>query len=217
MTGSIDPLACRYAAVASNQTHRVEVITDTESMVKSLLGEYRKGTNTLPDRIIYLRDGVAEGQFAEVIRVELPAIRAAARVVAPGKTVKITVIIVKKRHHTRIFPASPQDGDRNGNVHPGTVVDTGVVHPVEFDFCNFPRLWFMLTDSHRASQSLSGHCSSCSLSYVPRTAMLTVDVIHDENGFKSDQLQTLIYHQSYAFARSSTSVSLRTFPLPRSH
>jgi len=135
MTGSIDPLACRYAAVASNQTHRVEVITDTETMAKSLLAEYRKGTNTLPERIIYLRDGVAEGQFAEVIRVELPAIRAAAKVIAPGKTVKITLIIVQKRHHTRLFPASPGDGDRNGNVQPGTVVDTGIVHPVEFDFC----------------------------------------------------------------------------------
>jgi len=135
MTGSIDPLACRYAAVASNQTHRVEIISDTESMAKSLLGEYRKGTNTVPERIIYLRDGVAEGQFAEVLRVELPAIRAAAKAVAPSKAVKITVIIVQKRHHTRLFPASPQDGDRNGNVLPGTVVDTGVVHPVEFDFC----------------------------------------------------------------------------------
>jgi hypothetical protein len=43
--------------------------------------------------------------------------------------------------------------------------------------------------------------------------ILIIDVIHDENNFKSDQLQTLLYHQSYAFARSSTSVSLRTSPL----
>jgi eukaryotic translation initiation factor 2C len=39
-------------------------------------------------------------------------------------------------------------------------------------------------------------------------------VIYDDNKFRSDQLQTLLYHQSYVFARSSTSVSLRTpFPL----
>jgi eukaryotic translation initiation factor 2C len=42
--------------------------------------------------------------------------------------------------------------------------------------------------------------------------LLMVDVIHDENNFKADQLQTLIYHQSYVFARSSTSVSLRNLP-----
>jgi eukaryotic translation initiation factor 2C len=185
-------------------------------MAKSLLAEYRKATNTLPERIIYLRDGVAEGQFAEVIRVELPAIRAAAKAIAPGKTIKITLIIVQKRHHTRLFPASPAEGDRNGNVQPGTVVDTGIVHPVEFDFCKKLFYLFTLTVSHCTSQGVPGHCSSRSLSYVRLKAILTVDVIHDENGFKSDQLQTLIYHQSYAFARSSTSVSLRTFPLPRS-
>ena len=136
MTGSIDTLAARYAAVASNQTHRVEVIADAEEMAKTLLAEYRKATNTIPDKIIYLRDGVAEGQFAEVLRVELAAIRQAAKAIAgPTKVVKITVIIVKKRHHTRLFPAVQQEGDRNGNVHPGTVVDTGITHPIEFDFC----------------------------------------------------------------------------------
>jgi eukaryotic translation initiation factor 2C len=138
MTGSIDRFAARYAAVASNQTHRVEVIADVEDMAKSLLAEYRKTTTVLPEKIIYLRDGVAEGQFAEILRVELPAIRQAAKAITgPNKVVKITVIIVKKRHHTRFFPASPQDGDRNGNVFPGIVVDTGVTHPIEFDFCRF--------------------------------------------------------------------------------
>ena len=136
MTGSIDALAARYAAVASNQTHRVEVIANAEEMAKTLLAEYKKATNTIPDKIIYLRDGVAEGQFAEVLRVELAAIRQAARIIVGAtRTVKITVIIVKKRHHTRLFPATQHEGDRNGNVHPGTVVDTGITHPIEFDFC----------------------------------------------------------------------------------
>lgn len=141
MTGSIDPLAARYAAVASNQTHRVEIITEAESMAKSLLTEYRKATNTIPERIVYLRDGVAEGQFAEVLRIELSGIRQAARAVA-GKPVKITVIIVKKRHHTRLFPGSQQEGDRNGNVLAGTIVDNGITHPVEFDFCILCRAFF---------------------------------------------------------------------------
>ena len=146
MTGSIDTLAARYAAVASNQTHRVEVIADAEDMAKTLLDEYRKATNTIPDKIIYLRDGVAEGQFAEVLRVELSAIRQAARAIAgPAKAVKITAIVVKKRHHTRLFAATQQEGDRNGNVHPGTVVDTGITHPIEFDFCMLrPRIYVNL-------------------------------------------------------------------------
>jgi len=50
------------------------------------------------------------------------------------RTMKITVVIARKRQNARIFPAREQDGDRKGNVHPGTVTDTEIVHPVEFDF-----------------------------------------------------------------------------------
>jgi eukaryotic translation initiation factor 2C len=135
MTGSIDHLASRYAAVAANQTHRTETIADVETMATSLLSEYRKATTTIPQRIIYLRDGVAEGQYAAIIQSELTAIRKAASKVTGGKPVKVTVIIVRKRHHTRIFPVTNHDGDRNGNVVPGTVVDSGITHPIEFDFC----------------------------------------------------------------------------------
>lgn len=136
MSASLDPLACRYAAAAMNQTHRQEAIADAESMTKTLLAEYRRFSNTVPQRIIYLRDGVSEGQYAEILRVELPAIRNAAKAITgAGPAVKISVIIVKKRHHTRLFSANPRD--RAGNVYPGTVVDTGIVHPIEFDFCTY--------------------------------------------------------------------------------
>jgi hypothetical protein len=46
----------------------------------------------------------------------------------------ITLIIVGKRHHVRFFPRSENEGDRSGNCVAGTVVDSDVVNPVEFDF-----------------------------------------------------------------------------------
>ena len=33
--------------------------------------------------------------------------------------IPITYMVISKGHHTRLFPASPRDGDRNGNVFPG--------------------------------------------------------------------------------------------------
>ena len=85
-----------------------------------------------PQRIIYMRDGVSEGQYGEILKNELPAIRRAAESFrSAGKDPTISVIIVRKRHHTRLFPEL-----RKGNVEPGTVVDIDIVHPVEFDFCN---------------------------------------------------------------------------------
>jgi len=50
---------------------------------------------------------------------------------------KITFIIVKKRHNTRFFIREPNPNPNMktmGNVQPGTVVDTGIVHPQGFDF-----------------------------------------------------------------------------------
>ena len=46
-------------------------------------------------------------------------------------------MVAQKRHKTRMFPAAPNRGgwgDRNGNVVPGTVVDTGITTAGQFDF-----------------------------------------------------------------------------------
>lgn len=46
---------------------------------------------------------------------------------------KLTFIIVKKRHNTRFFARDSNTGGMI-NVQPGTVVDTDIVHPEDFDF-----------------------------------------------------------------------------------
>lgn len=47
----------------------------------------------------------------------------------------VTFVVVKKRHNTRFFPMDKQNSDRSGNCESGTVVDTVISHPTEFDFC----------------------------------------------------------------------------------
>ena len=49
----------------------------------------------------------------------------------------ITLIIVGRRHHVHFFPRIEDEGDRSGNCVAGTVVDSDVVNPVEFDFYLF--------------------------------------------------------------------------------
>lgn len=46
----------------------------------------------------------------------------------------LTFIIVGKKHHISIFPKNPRDGDRNGNVTAGTIVDTTITNPLTFDW-----------------------------------------------------------------------------------
>lgn len=49
----------------------------------------------------------------------------------------LTFCVVKKRHHARLFPMNPKEADRSGNCVAGTVVDTVITHPTEFDFCKY--------------------------------------------------------------------------------
>ncbi|KAJ8625613.1 hypothetical protein MRB53_034143 [Persea americana] len=84
-----------------------------------------------------IRDGVSEGQFYQVLLYELDAIRRACESLEPNYQPPVTFVVVQKRHHTRLFANNHSDRhsvDKSGNILPGTVVDTKICHPTEFDF-----------------------------------------------------------------------------------
>ena len=101
---------------------------------------------------IFLTDGVSEGEFKAIIDEELRRIRSMSyfpvfscsqpptSYLTTGACdeldfkPKITLIVVGKKHKVVFFPTSRADADRSGNCPAGTVVDTGVVSPVEFDY-----------------------------------------------------------------------------------
>jgi len=183
LVGSVDPSAVRYVSTIQVQTSRQEIIDAMESMSTYVLTRYKASTGTFPKRILFYRDGVSEGQFATVIEDELPLIRNACKKL--GFTPTITLIVVDRRHHVRFFPRSENEGDRSGNCPAGTVVDSDVVNPVEFDFY------------------LQSH--SCSLG-TSRPAHY--NVLLDENKFTADGLQSLTYTLCHVYVRATRSVSI---------
>lgn len=95
--------------------------------------------NRVPDNVIYFRDGVSDGQYAQVKAEGLPEIiKAFENVAPPGHQVKLTALVVVKRHHTRSYPIA--DEDKHGtkkheaNCKPGTLVDRIVTSPYFADF-----------------------------------------------------------------------------------
>ncbi|KAF9285652.1 hypothetical protein BGZ68_003657, partial [Mortierella alpina] len=138
-----------------------------------------------PDRILFYRDGVSEGQFAEVLKTEIAAVRAACLRLEEGYKPKITFVVVQKRHHTRFFPMEARQADKLGNCKPGTVIDTEVVHPFEFDF---------YLQSHGA------------LLGTARPAHYYV--LQDDNRFTADELQALTFNLCHLYARCTRSVSV---------
>src|SRR5581483_1524070 len=97
----------------------------------------------------------------------------------------ITFVVVQKRHRTRFFPMDKKDSDRTGNCFPGTVVETTITHPFEFDF---------YLQSHPTSQGTSRPTH--------------YHVLYDENNFTPDSLQSLSYNLCYVYARCTRAVSL---------
>src|ERR1700738_474415 len=103
MVGSIDHEGVKYACpLPLNQNNREESILGVRSMVTEIVNLYKKNTNTFPLRVMYFRDGVAEGQFAKVKEFEVAAIKDAIESLS-GRVPTVTAIIVRKRNHTRLF------------------------------------------------------------------------------------------------------------------
>ena len=46
---------------------------------------------------------------------------------------KVSFVVVQKRHHIRFFPGEGE-GDKNGNVFAGTVVNRDITHSREHEF-----------------------------------------------------------------------------------
>jgi len=70
MVASMDPKASIYLCEVRLQTggQVVEVIQDTENMIKKLLMSfYERNRGHKPQKIVYYRDGVSEGQFQDVL------------------------------------------------------------------------------------------------------------------------------------------------------
>ncbi|KAI8923006.1 Piwi domain-containing protein [Entophlyctis helioformis] len=185
VVASMDAQCSRYAASIRVQRGRHEHIQDLGGMAIELLKTFFQTCGAKPERIIFYRDGVSEGQFFEVLRREVEALRAACTELEEGYRPTITYVVVQKRHHARFFPIRKEDSDRSGNVLPGTVVETGITHPFEFDFylCSHPGL-------QGTSKPTFYH------------------VLFDENRFTSDSLQELTYRLCYLYCRATRSVSV---------
>ncbi|XP_024987369.1 protein argonaute 2-like [Cynara cardunculus var. scolymus] len=182
VVGSVNwPAATRYAARVSPQSHRKEEIVDFGKMCLDLVNTYARQNGVKPNKIVVFRDGVSDGQFDMVLNKEMVDMKKA--IYDEHYRPCVTFVVAQKRHTTRLF-LSP-DGRESGNVPPGTVVDTTIIHPSEFDF-------YLCSHFGGIGTSKPTHYS----------------VIWDENGFSSDEMQKLIYHLCYIFARCTKPVSL---------
>ncbi|KAI5827947.1 Piwi-domain-containing protein [Schizophyllum commune Tattone D] len=210
---STDVDAVRYGAITDIQDARTERIENMERYAYDAIMEFVKRNNpefarkdnsngkvkVFPVRVVFYRDGISEGEFAEVAKGEVADFKvhkAVEELKAAEKAFwskelqgpQVTYIVVGKRHHVVFFPKTPQDGDnRTGNLPSGFVTDRGLDSPFAPDF---------FLQSHSAIQG-----TSRSSHYV---------ILHDEIWkFRNiDAIKLLSFHLCHTYAKATRAVSI---------
>ncbi|KAJ7556786.1 hypothetical protein O6H91_05G098300 [Diphasiastrum complanatum] len=187
VVASTDSLFMRYITRARAQPPRKETIdglhTNDGGMIVELMRSfYRINNGRKPEQVVIYRGGVGDDEFVTVLNEELSAFRQAFAELSENYQPKVTYLVVQRRHHTRFFPVNGE-----GNVPPGTIVDTEVCHPTDYDF-------FLCSHTSRFGTARPAH-------YY---------VLHDENGFLPDELQRLTHSLCYLQARCPNSISTAT-------
>lgn len=187
ITVSHDATFTRYWAEVQTNGHRVEMVTTSNiyekfgHMVKNWM--HRLGKGHPPKRLIYIRDGVSEGQYASVLNEEVRDMRIVFEQLGCQEVPKFCVMIAGKRHHIRFFP---EQGDRNKNPLPGTLVESGCTHPHEFDFYL---------------------CSHVAIKGTARPIHYQC-ILNEDGLWQAAEIQQFLFEHSYQYIRSTTPVSL---------
>jgi aubergine-like protein len=122
----------KYFSMVSFQPRGKEIIESLAEFVARAIKEYKqRNGNRTPRQVIVYRDGVGDGQLEYVRRDEVPQYRQGFDMADKLSTPRLTVVVVKKRIHTRIFSSA---GPTLGNPPPGTVVDSKIMHAGWYDF-----------------------------------------------------------------------------------
>ncbi|KAI1299258.1 Protein argonaute-2 [Halotydeus destructor] len=202
VVGTLDSEYFRYNTECMVQKReRQEMITEIDIMILKIIGAYFTENKELPKHIIYYRDGISEGQFDTVLKEEVARIENVCKTAVTEKLKlkepympKITLVIVQKRHHTRLRPQFPEDGQgKMINVPAGTVVDTTITHPRDFDF-------FLC--SHEGIQGTSKPAH-----YY---------VIRDDAQIGADELYKVTFYLTHMYAKCTRSISIPT-PVQYAH
>ena len=165
VVGSKDLGFLQYCCQLSEQSNpdrnkdSQELILDFEEMTTALIKIFVKNNRGIkPTRIIFFRDGVDSVQVQRLISYEIGALRKACQRLGFTKQPKVTLILVLKRHHTRLFPlgskvTKPFFGsftfsgklltvlklkNNSGNIPSGSYVDKVITSPriKEFYLCS---------------------------------------------------------------------------------
>ncbi|KAI7975726.1 hypothetical protein EIK77_005476 [Talaromyces pinophilus] len=200
VAASVDRFLSQWPATISVQEGKKEMVSQLEEMLRSRLDLWaEKNEGHYPDNVLIYRDGVSESQYGQVLAQELPLIRRACdavREIGKGspKRIRISIIIVGKRHHTRFFDAKIEINGHSNSLN-GTIVDRVVTEYGK---------WAFYLQSHLPNKG------------VPRPSRYVVildeifGAVRIQSQFRNaaDHLEAVTHNMCYLFGRCNRAVSV---------
>ncbi|KAK0406430.1 hypothetical protein QR680_018566 [Steinernema hermaphroditum] len=124
--GHIQELAGSFVFQEPREDRMVEQL---RKLFKELAEKFQKCRKALPKEVYVYRVGASDGQYASILEGEVPQMRAGLQ--DAGCKAKLVLVVPSKTHNVRIFPTQIRAEDKAPaqNLKPGTVVDSGIVHP----------------------------------------------------------------------------------------
>ncbi|XP_029847819.1 piwi-like protein 1 [Ixodes scapularis] len=162
-----------YSRVSFHQTHQELGSALKTHMALSMKQYQEENDGAVPERLLFFRDGVSDGQLLQVQEWEVGQIQSLLTEMFPGREPQLAFIVVTKRIAARFF------GTGRGafqNPLPGTVIDTNVTRPERYDF-------YLVSQSVRQGTVAPTH----------------FNVIHDTTTLKPEHMQRLSYKLTHLY------------------
>ncbi|KAG6379119.1 Piwi domain-containing protein [Boletus reticuloceps] len=198
LVASYDRQAMKYHAYTTIQPPRMETIEQLQHMIFRALDDFGQEHRKAPEKIIFFRDGLSEGEYRGVAEKEFKDIKDAIERVwkerglpPQAKRPAVTFIVVGSGFHLAFISRCThgpyrRDADRSGNCPAGFVADEGIGNPIAKDY-------YLLSHGGLLGTSRPSH-------YI---------VIQDENFSNNKEvLQELSFALCHAYARATRSVSI---------
>lgn len=163
----------RYFSSVTEHMKGQEVSDQMSLKMSHALRAYHVHHKTLPERILFYRDGVGDGQLHQVVSTEVQFLKNQLDQIyksnGRNEGCRMAFIVVTKRINTRYFV-------NMRNPEPGTVVDDIITLPERYDF-------FLVSQAvHQGTVSPTSY-----------------NVIHDNMGLQADKLQMLTYKMTHMY------------------
>ncbi|SPP81698.1 protein aubergine [Drosophila guanche] len=163
----------RYYSSVTEHMKGQELSNQMAMNMTCALKAYRDHHGTLPERILFFRDGVGDGQLHQVVNTEVKFLKNQLDEIYKSADkadgCRMAFIVVTKRINTRYFA-------NKRNPVPGTVVDDVITLPERYDF-------FLVSQAVRQGT----------------VTPTNYNVIYDNMGLSADKLQMLAYKMTHLY------------------